>query len=264
MFPLRKRPTIEPKRPPGAMEWWTRSIGSQDRTDEIGVLMARLRTGIERAAACECPVFLRLLGRDLERELEALSITRRTGLGDSTTEPMNRYAHLEDLVDYYCDAVTPWSKATRAIELSDAVREAVAGLSGDLTLVLRVEGEPSIVASRRALIALCEVTIRAATPSVDQDVEVVLPRCANTDAELRVMWTPAEVSDVNTREGSRFLALALAYALKLKATVRRIRGAQDGLVVRIPVNQAGGKDMSVNLCFDSEVVADATAFCLEG
>lgn len=262
MFQLRKRPMN--KRPLGAMEWWSRSVGSQGRIDEIGVLIARLRTGIGRTAACECPVFLRVLGRDLEQDLNALSVALRTGLGDSMGEPVERYAYLEDLVDYYCDAVMPWSKATRAIELSDAVREAVAGLSGDLTLVLRVEGEPSIVASRRALISLCEVTIRAAAASVDEDVEVVLPPCTATDAELRVMWTPTDVSAATTREKSRFLALALAYALRLQARVRRIKGMQDGLVVRIPLSQGDNEDMSGNGCFDSDVVADATAFCLEG
>ena len=78
------------------------------------------------------------------------------------------------------------------------------------------------------------------------------------------MWRPTEMSASKSREKSRFLALAIAYALKLKATVRQTKGVQDRLVVRIPLSPAAKEAMSGKPYFDSNVVARATTLCQEG
>lgn len=246
------------------MAWWEQSVGRHDATERIMRLKQQLRSAIACADRCERPVFMRALGRDLETELEELSARIAFGAGESGFELTQRRKLLEEWVDYYCDAVVPWTRAPRPVELSDCAREAVAGLSADMDLLLRVEGEPVIAAGRRRVISLCEVAIRAATADADGEVEVVLPPCSADHAELRVQWTRAPMSPPESHDKARFLALAVAYVIKLAGTLRRTTGKREGLVVRIPLSQRFEDGVLATPIFDSDVVAQATAFCLQG
>lgn len=262
MFRIPWRPRVDVRTPPDALEWWEQSIQSGDRREPIVRLTEQLRFAIARADHSERPVFLRALGRDLETELEALSARIAFAVGESGVELTRRRERLEELVDYYCEAAMPWTQEARGVELSDCAREAVAGLSADMTLVLRVEGEPVVAAGRRRLISLCELAIRSATAADDDEVEIVLPQCSADHAELRVQWVRAPMPPRDSHDKAVFLALAIAYVVKLGGSLRRASGAREGLVLRIPLSQRvqGGK--STNPIFDSDVVAEATAFCL--
>jgi hypothetical protein len=132
-----------------------------------------------------------------------------------------------------------------------------------MTLVLRVEGEPVVTAGRRRLISLCELAIRAATVTDDGEVEVVLPPCSDSHAELRVQWTPAPMSPRDGHDKAIFLALAIAYVVKLGGTLRRRPSdGREGLVLRIPLSQHVEDGKPTTSTFDSDVVIQATAFCL--
>ena len=224
-------------------------------------LTEQLRFAIARADRSERPVFLRALGRDLEIELGELSARIAFAVGESGVELARRRELLEEMVDYYCEAVMPWTQEARGVELSDCAREAVAGLSSRMALVLRVEGEPVVAAGRRRLISLCELAIRAATAADDDEVEVVLPPCSDGHAELRVQWTRVRMSPHENHEKATFLALAIAFVIKLGGTLRRASGGREGLVLRIPLSQRAQDGKSTTSIFDSDVVAEATAFC---
>ena len=264
MFQIRRKPRSDLAAPPDAMAWWEQSFGRHDPAEQIMRLTQQLRSAIARADRCERPVFLRALGRDLETELQELSARIAFGVGESGFELGQRRELLEELVDYYCDAVMPWTQAPRPVEFSDCAREAVAGLSADTVLLLRVEGEPVVTASRRCLKSLCELAIRAATADVEDEVEVVLPPCSAEHAGLRVQWTRAALSPRESHDKARFLALAVAYVIKLGGTMRRTSGVHEGLVLRIPLRQRPEDELSAVPSLDSDVAAQAAAFCLQG
>jgi hypothetical protein len=220
------------------MEWWEQSLQGPDPAEQIMRLLQQLSSTVALADSCQRPLFLRALGRDLEMELQDLANRTDFGVGKSGLELTQRRKVLEEMVDYYYEAVVPWMKAARAVELSDCVREAVAGLSADMVLILRVEGEPAVVADRCRLISLCELAIRAATAHTDDDVEVVLPPCSADHAELLVLWTRSTMSPRESRDKARFLALAVAYAIKLGGALRRTTRAREGLVLQIPLSQS--------------------------
>ena len=264
MFHIRWKPRVDVSPPPDALEWWERSLDRSDPAELTVRLTEQLRFAIARAESCERPVFLRALGRDLENELEDLSARIAFSTGESGLELTRRRELLEELVDYYCESMTPWTQVQRAVELSDCVREAVAGLSADMVLVLRVQGEPVVAAARRRLISLCELTIRAAAVGAEDEVEVVVPPCSDDHAELRVQWAPASLSLRESHDKAIFLALAIAYIARLGGTLRRASDGREGLVLRIPLSQRSTDGVSATPSFDSDVVTQATAFCLEG
>lgn len=261
MFQIRWKPPADVGTPPDALEWWERSLQRSSPAEQMVRLTEQLRFAIARAERCDRPVFLRALGRDLETELGNLSARIAFAVGQSGLELTERRQLLEELVDYYCEATASWTQAQRAVELSDCVREAVAGLSAEMALVLRVEGEPVVTAGRRQLISLCELAIRAATAGASDEVEVVLPPCSDNYAELRVQWLPASMSPRESHDRAIFLALAIAYVVKLGGTLRRASGDREGLVLRIPLSQRAQDGKSTTPIFDSDVVAEATAFC---
>jgi hypothetical protein len=264
VFQIRWKPARETTNPPDAMEWWARSLGSRDPLEQIMQLSHQLRSAIARADHSERPVFLRALGRDLESELQELADRIAFGTGVSGFELTQRRELLEEMVDYYCNAVMPWTKATHAIELSDCAREAVAGLSADMQLVLRVQGEPLVTAVRRRLIALCEVAIRAAASHVDDEVGVVLPPCTGEHAELRVTWAGSRLAATASRDKARFLGLAMVYVAKLGGTLRQSSGVEEALVLRIPVSRYSEDELPATSVFDSGAVSPASSIGLEG
>jgi hypothetical protein len=225
-------------------------------------LTEQLRSAIASADHSERPVFLRALGRELETELRDLSARIAFAVGESGRALTRRHELLEELVDYYCEAAMPWTQDPRAVELSDCAREAVASLSAEMTIVLRVQGEPVVAAGRRRLIGLCELAIRAATASDDDEVEVVLPPRSGSHAELRVEWTRAQLSPRDSHDKAVFLALAIAYVVKLGGTLRRASGRREGLILRIPLSECEEHGELATPIFEPDVVAEATAFCL--
>ena len=249
---------------PDAIEWWERSIGRDDLVEQCARLTQQLRSALALANRSEKPIFLRVLGQDLDTELEKLAARVAFPVDESSSELGQRRELLEDLIDYYCDAVMPWTQAPRPVELSDCAREAVAALSADMVLLLRVGGEPVVNAGRRRLIALFELAIRAATADAEDEVEVVLPPCSAEHAELRVQWTRAAMSPRDSHDKGRFLALAVAYVIKLGGTLQRTTGSHEALVLRIPLSQRAEDGLSLPPILDFDVVAQATAFCLEG
>ena len=92
------------------------------------------------------PMFLRALGQDLDSELQQLAQRVALTASEATSEFAQRRDLLEEMVGYYCDAVVPSGQVFDAIDLSDCAREAVARLSGDMILVLRIQSEPHVVA----------------------------------------------------------------------------------------------------------------------
>ena len=264
MFQIRWRRGSDVGTVSDALEWWERSLARDEPAEQIVRLTEQLSSAIARADRIERPAFLRALGRDLETELQELSSRVAFGVGESGFELTRRRELLEEWVDYYCEAVLPWTQAARPVELSDCAREAVAGLSADMVLLLRVEGEPTIDGAKRRLISLCELAIRAATAAADDEVEVVVPPCSGDHAELRVRWNRAAMSPRESHDKSRFLALAVAYVIKLGGTLRRTAGSREGLVLRIPLSQRSEDEVAATPIVDSDVVAEATAFCLQG
>jgi hypothetical protein len=208
------------------------------------------------------PMFLRALGQDLDRELEQLAQRAAFAASEATSEFVQRCDLLDEMVGYYCDAVVPSGRVFDAIDLSDCAREAVARLSGDMILLLRIQAEPHVVAGRRPVISLFEVAIRAASARPDDEVEVILAACSDRHAEFRVSWprttTRKDGSTHHGRDDERFFALAVACALKVGATLSRHTGVCDTLVVRIPM-----PDASPALALEPDVVEHATAFCAE-
>lgn len=263
MFQIRWKPRVHVQLPPDAVEWWERSVRDRDNEEPVLRLTDQLRCAIARADRFERPVFLRALGRDLEAELQELYARTAFAVGESGLELTRRRELLEEMVDYYCEAATPWTQEPRIVELSDCAREAVAGLSADMNLVLRVQGEPVVAAGRRRLISLCELAIRAATVGAEDEVEVMLPPCSDRHAELRVQWTQATMSPQESHDRAIFLALAITYVVKLGGTLRR-RGSdgREGLILRLPLSQHAEDGKPATSTFDREVVAQATAFCV--
>lgn len=265
MFQIRWKPAVETRRLPDALQWWEQSVPGYDPSEQIVQLTQQLRTAIARAGRSERPLFLRALGRELDTGLQELAGRIASGIGDSGSELTQRRQLLEEMVDYYCDAVMPWTRATCAVELSDCVREAVAGLSADMRLVLRVEGEPLITAGRRHLIALCELAIRAATAHPDDDVEVVLSASSDDHyATLRVQWPSSPLPRLDGHDKARFLALTLTYLIKLGGTLQCSSGAEESVLFRIPMRQRVGDELFASPTFHSDVVDQTMAFCLEG
>ncbi len=264
MFQIRRKAQNEVSGAPDAIEWWERSIGYDDLVEQCARLTQQLRSAIELANRSEKPVFLRVLGQDLDTELQKLAVRVGFAVDEPSSELRQRRELLEELVDYYCDAVMPWTQAPRPVELSDCAREAVAALSSDMILLLRVEGEPVVTAGRRRLIALFELAIRATTADVEDEVEVVLPPCSAEHAELRVQWARAAMSPRESHDKARFLALAVAYVIKLGGTLQRTTGSQEALVLRIPLSPRAEDRLSLPPIVDFDVVAQVTAFCVEG
>lgn len=265
MFQIRWKSPIEVSTTvPDALDWWERSFYRSDPAEHITRLTEQVQSAIVRAERWRRPVFLRALGRDLETELYELKSRVALRAGDGGRELTERRELLEELVDYYCEATAPWTQAQRPVELSDCVREAVAGLSADMALVLRVEGEPVVAAARRRLISLCELAIRAAAVGVDEEVEVVLPPCAGDHAELRVQWVPTSLSPRESHDKAIFLALAIAFTVKLGGTLRRAADEREGLVLRIPLSQHSDDALVAPSSSGTHVVERATTFHAEG
>ena len=234
MFQIRRRQRVDHGSSPDAMEWWKRSFQRYDPTEQIAQLRRRLRSAIARVEGGERPV-LRALGRDFDAELKQLAGQTAIRPGESASTLRRRCELLGEMVDYYCDAVTPCSRASDAVELLDCAREAVAGLSADMLLVLRVEGEPIVVAGRRQLISLFEVAIRSAATRPEYEVEIRLLPCQQSHAEVHLTWPKALVVPRDGHDKARFLILATAYSLKLRGTLTRSTGPTEKLVIRIPL-----------------------------
>lgn len=236
MFSIRWRPRSEPRPSPDPLEWWERSV----RDRELGAQIVRLQRALEFSMACaehgDRPAFLRALGRDLEIELEQLVTRAKSGATGSVDELAIRSEILEELVDYYGDLVMPWTKSPTATELSDCVREAVAGLSREVSLVMRIEAEPVVILPRRRVTALCELAIRAATARPEDEVQVTL--AARPDvAVIDVVWRKAEIPPQTLRDSARCLALAVAYAGRLGGTLRHLHDQVDTVRISLPSNR---------------------------
>lgn len=265
MFQIRRTLQTTPSEPPSAIEWWERSYRTDALAEQITRLRRQLALAIEDAGRSSRPVFLRSLGRDIEAELEQLDGRVAFGAGEQASGLRERCRTLEEMVGYYCDVVVPSKRAFDVIELSDCAREAVAGLSGDMHLVLRIEGEPCVIASRRLATALFEVAILAASAGPTDEIEVILPSCSGVFAEFRVV-SPKVIAPKGAalgfdRDKSRFLALAVAYALQIGATLSRSTVAEEVLIVRFPIGSRAKHNSSGIPSLDANVIAEATAFC---
>jgi len=262
VFQNRWRPPRNNGEPPSAMQWWQRSFGAHDATEQLARLRQQLGAAIADAERSERPVFLRALGQDLDGELEQLAQRAVLTANEATSEFAQRRDLLDEMVGYYCDAVVPSGRTFDAIDLSDCAREAVARLSGDMILVLRIQSEPHVVAGRRPVISLFEVAIRAASARPDDEVEVILAACSDRHAELRVSWPSTKPSADDPRQHGgdkeRFFALAVACALKVGGTLQRQTGVSDTLVVRIPM-----PDASPAFALERDVIEQATAYFAE-
>ena len=210
-------------------------------------------------------MFLRALGRDIDAELRQLA--GRVVFGEQASALGERCRVLEETIGYYGDVVVPSRKAFELTELSDCAREAVAELSGDLRIVLRIVGEPHVLASQRLATALFEVAILAASARPTDEIEVILPACSEAAAEFRVVWPRATAIEgpslEHKHDKSRFLALAIAYAVQIGGAVSRSTAAEEVLIVRIPVATHTEYNTSQNFPFDPDVIAEATVFCME-
>jgi len=213
-------------------------------------------------------VFLRALGRDIDAELQQLAGRVVFGFGEEASALVERRRILEEIIGYYSDVVVPSRRAFEFIELSDCAREAVAELSGDLRVVLRIIGEPYVLASHRLVTSLFEVAILAASARPTDEIEVILPPCSEAVAEFRVAWPKATTAKgtplQHNHDKSRFLALAIAYALQIGGTLSRSTAAEEVLIVRIPIATHAEHNTPQNLPFDREVFDEATAFCMAG
>ncbi len=262
MFQNRWRPPRANGEAPSAMQWWERSFGARDATEQLARLRQELGAAIADVEHSKRPVFLRALGKDLDRELGQLAQRAAFVAREATSQFAQRCDLLEEMVEYYCDAVVPSGRVFDAIDLSDCAREAVARLSGDMILVLRIQSEPHVLARRRPVISLFEVAIRAASARPEDEVEVILAACSDRHAEFRVSWPRTATSEEGPRrhgrDDERFFALAVACALKVGATLSRHTGVCDNLVVRIPM-----PDASPALALEPDVVEQATAFFAE-
>lgn len=268
MFQIRRTSSATPNHPPSAVEWWERSYRTDDLEEQITRLRRQLAPAIVDAGRSLRPVFLRALGRDIEAELQQLGGRVVFGVGEQASGLRERCGTLEEMVGYYCDVVVPSRKAFDVIEFSDCAREAVAGLSGDMRLVLRIEGEAYVVASRRLVTALFEVAILAASAGPSDEIEVILPSCSEAFAEFRVAWpkaiAPKGAAFGRDHDKSRFLALAIAYAVQIRGTLSRSTVAEEVLIVRIPIGSRPKHDASGIPTLDPDVIAEATAFCTQG
>jgi hypothetical protein len=237
MFSIRWRPLAEPRPPPDPLEWWERSVRDRD----LGEQVARLRRSLELSLACAAdahrPAFLDALGRDLRNELDQLVAGAESGTAEAIEQLAVRSEIIEELVDYYVDSVIPWTRSPAPVELSDCVREAVAGLSADVSLVMRIEAEPTIWAFRRRLISLCELTIRAAATRPEDEVQVTLAIAPPDTAVVEVAWHKAPMPAPELRDSARCLALAVAYVSRLGGTLRRANDARESIVLRIPLDR---------------------------
>jgi hypothetical protein len=135
-------------------------------------------------------------------------------------------------------------------------------------LVLRIEGEPCVIASRRLATALFEVAILAASAGPTDEIELILLSCSEVFAEFRVA-SPKVIASTGAalgfdRDKSRFLALAVAYALQIGATLSRSTLAEEVLIVRFPIGTRARYEGSTVPSLDPGVIAEATAFCAEG
>jgi len=268
MFQIRRTLQTTPSQAPSAIEWWERSHGTDALAEQITRLRRQLALAIADAGRSSRPVFLRALGRDIEAELQQLDGRVAFGVGEQASGLRERCRTLEEMVGYYCDVVVPSKRAFDVIELSDCAREAVAGLSGDMHLVLRIEGEPCVIASRRLATALFEVAILAASAGPTDEIEVILLSCSEVFAEFRVA-SPKVIASTGAalgfdRDKSRFLALAVAYALQIGATLSRSTLAEEVLIVRFPIGTRARYEGSTVPSLDPGVIAEATAFCAEG
>ena len=235
MFEIRWRLRPQTKRAPTALEWWERSFLRNDPAEQVAVLRRQLWSEIVRAKQSERPEFLAALGRDVDNELQALAARVAFGVGESTSSLHERCRLLQEMVAYYGDVVRPWTRApTVRVELSDCLREAVAGLSAEVPLVLRVEGEPIFVLRRRRLIALFELGIRAASPEPDGEVEVVLDAQSSRPAVVEIVWGGPCHPSAERNDNARFLALAVAYVMRLGGSLRRVHGPRERLMLEIP------------------------------
>ena len=268
MFQIRRRSSTAPSHPPSAIEWWERSYRTDDLAEQITRLRRQVAMAIVDAGRSSRPVFLRALGRDVEAELQQLGGRVVFGLGEQASTLRERCRTLEEMVGYYCDVVAPSKKAFDVVELSDCARDAVSGLSGDLRLILRIEGEPYVVASQRLVTALFEVAILAASAGPNDEIEVILPPSSEASAEFRVAWSkviaPKGAAFGRDQDKSRFLALAVAYAAQIGGTLSRSTAAEEVLIVRIPIGSRAKHDASGLPPLDPDVIVEATAFCMEG
>lgn len=268
MFRIRRTLPSTPNHPPNAIEWWERPFQSEDLAEQITRLRRQLGLALAAAERSSRPLFLRALGRDIDAELRQLADRVVFALGRQPGALEERCRILEEMIRYYSDVAVPLRRPFELIELSDCAREAVAGLSGDLPLVLRIAGEPYVLASRRLATALFEVSIFAASARPTDEIEVILPPCSESAAEFRVVWPKATTSKgaslENERDKSRFLALAIAYAVQIGGTLSRGTATEEVLVVRIPIATHAENNTPQNLPFDRDVIAEATAFCMEG
>ncbi len=237
MFSIRWRPRAEPRPAPDPLEWWERSVRDRDLGEQVARLQRSLEFSLACAAKAHRPAFLDALGRDLRTELDQLVAGAGSGAAESIDELAVRCEVIEDLVDYYADIVMPWTKSPAPVELSDCVREAVAGLSADMSVVMRIEAEPTIKAFRRRLISLCELAIKAATTSPEDEIQVTLAAAPPDTAVVEVAWQKAPMSPPELRDNARCLALAVAYVSRLGGTLRRTNDQRESIVLRIPLDR---------------------------
>lgn len=268
MFQIRKTTPLAPNHPPSAIEWWERSYRTEGLAEQITGLrreLGRALAGVERSSR---PVFLRALGRDIDAELQRLAGRVVFGVGQEPSALVERCRILEEMIGYYSDVVVPSRRAFELVELSDCAREAVAELSGDLRVVLRILGEPYVLASHRLATSLFQVAILAASARPIDEIEVILPPCSDAVAEFRVAWPKAASAAgaplQHNHDKSRFLALAIAYALQIGGTLSRSTEAEEVLIVRIPIATHAEHNRPQSLPFDRDVIHEATAFCVEG
>lgn len=262
MFQLPRALRVMSRQLPHAFEWWQRSLQSEDPVEQIRRLQRQL--GFAIADAGERPSFLRALGRDIDAELGQLAGRATFGVGELASELRERCQLLERTVDHFSDVVASSVRAFDSIEFSDCAREAVAELSGEMRICLRIQGEPRVTVSRRLVTALFEVAIRSASVSAEEEVEVILPSCSGTLAEFRIAWPKSSKTEGSRTQDNydqaRFFALAVAYALKLEGTLTRDTQDQEILTVRIPITDRSKHHASPAPLLGPAVVGEAAMF----
>jgi hypothetical protein len=251
------------RQPPHAFEWWQRSLEPEDPVEQIRRLRRQL--GFAIADAGDRRRFLRALGGAIDTELQRLGGRATFGVGELASELRERCQLLENTVGHFCDIVAPSGRAFDSIEFSDCAREAVGELSGEMRLRLLIQGERCVTARRWLVTSLFEVTIRSASATTEDEVEVILPPCSGTWAEFRIAWPKSStIEDSRTQDDydrARFSALAVAYARKLDGTLsRRHTQDQEILSVRIPITEPSEHRASPAPFLETVVAGQAVAF----
>ncbi|MGB5810838.1 MAG: hypothetical protein WBG86_09925 [Polyangiales bacterium] len=113
MFRIRKLGGWERNRgsiPPRAYEDGSESLRP---IPYIAELRRQLGAAIAEAAVGERRLFLRVLGADLDSELQQLASRMAFGVGEEASEVAERFQMLSEMVGYFCDAVARWTRRLR-------------------------------------------------------------------------------------------------------------------------------------------------------